>query len=401
LKKILFFHHFGGIGGAGLSLLHILHSIDKTKYHVAVVCPSHPNQMVNEIEKLDVKLIRTEVTPKIFAHYNGGIKYFLSIRTLVNLIDIINDWPRVKKIIEKNSPDIIVVNSMTLFWIGKIAKKRNIKTVCFHREIFQKGILGFRSWIIKKGLSRYFDKVSFISEFDMKKAGRLNAEKVLIHDKVDISKFSNYTREQARCDLKLDDNNKYVLFLGGFSKLKGSHIVMECMSYFSGTNIKLLFVLNDAKNDENIRTTKIKKIIKLLNTSSKMITMKIFNEHSLEETVVFLKPTINPELYYKASDIVVFPSTRAHQARPIYEAGIARIPIVISDFKETSEFAINNETALTFKPGDPKDLYSKIKICLNNKSLKEKIINNNYYKSINEHNLSMMIDEIQRLLHFD
>ena len=60
-------------------------------------------------------------------------------------------------------------------------------------------------------------------------------------------------------------------------------------------------------------------------------------------------------------DLVVFPSTKAHQAMPIYEAGMAERLMIISDFVNTREFLENEKNGLTFPPSNSEALAEKIK----------------------------------------
>ena len=100
----------------------------------------------------------------------------------------------VEKIIRIHKPDIIMTNSMTLYWINKIAKKWRIKNLCFHRETYAKGLFGLRTFFIKKGLSQA-DAVCFISRLDLIKSQDVDTKKIVIFDKIDeeIYKTNNDT----------------------------------------------------------------------------------------------------------------------------------------------------------------------------------------------------------------
>lgn len=163
LKRILLIHHCGVIGGAGVSLLHIVRAIDKTKYKITVLCPDYPNEMIKLLQNEQCQVVGTKTSPKIFAHYNGGIPSAFSLKSIRNEFEILKDKKQIEQYIKAIGPDIVAVNSMTLFWIGKIAKKMNKRTVCFHRETYQKGLFGVRTNIIKHGLSKWFYKGAFIS----------------------------------------------------------------------------------------------------------------------------------------------------------------------------------------------------------------------------------------------
>jgi len=131
LKKLSIIHQSGAIGGACISLLHIIRAIDRTKYNITVLCPYYPNEMIKLLQKEECQVVSSTTSPKIFAHYNGGIPYAVSLKTIKNILAIIRDKKQVEHYIREVDPDIVAVNSMTLFWIGKIAKIMNKYTVWF------------------------------------------------------------------------------------------------------------------------------------------------------------------------------------------------------------------------------------------------------------------------------
>jgi len=403
LKKILIFHHRGNIGGAGISLIHILKSINRDVFKITVVCPSNPPHLSNMIDEVNIDVVRTKNTPQIFAHYNGGIKYALSFRTIINLCNLFIDKKNVDSIIREHTPDIVIVNSMTLAWIGKVAKRYSAKTICFHRETYQKGLLGFRTKYLKYMLSKWFDKIAFISKFDCNMTGEISGVKQIIYDRVDVEKFTKTASINSKSQLGLDERNKHILYLGGFSNLKGAHIIVEAMRYMTDLNVKLIFIGNrKRKFNKNLNVLKriFSCITKLLKIDNESKTMKLIKKYNLNNSIIFHDPIPNAELLFNASDIVVFPSTLPHQSRPIYEAGVAKIPIVITGFHETEEFAKNGETAITFQNRDAYDLYLKINGILNNEISVEKIVENNYLQALKRHRLTTLKDDIEELLEF-
>ncbi|MGO4347331.1 glycosyltransferase family 4 protein [Paenibacillus sp. MCAF9] len=399
MKNILLVHHWGSIGGAGISLLHIVRAIDKSRFKITVLCPDFPNsEMIRLLEKEKCEVIVSRTSPKIFAHYNGGIPNAISLSTIRNGIEILNDIKRINKYIKDIDPDIVAVNSMTLFWIGRLAKKMNKKTVCFHRETYQKGLFGTRSKIIKYGLSKWFDKIAFISWNDFYETGSTQASKKVIYDRVDVSSFNNkYEKKNAKELLGLDQNKKYVLYLGGLSALKGSDVIMEAMVYVDDLDVSLIFLENikyieklSFKDSHRIQD-KIKYIFQM---GIKIKTLNIYSKNNLENKILFMNKTASPELYYQACDLVVFPSTKAHQSRPIYEAGIAKIPILITDFHQTKEFADNEITAITFENKNSNELAKKIVGITSGEIDVNTIVDNNYQKSMQNHDLNTLRVEL-------
>lgn len=393
-------HHCGSIGGAGVSLLHIVKSIDKNKYNVTVLCPDTPNEISNLLNLESCKVITMKKSPKIFAHYNGGISNALTLKTLKNILGILSDVGRIKKYIREINPDIVAVNSMTLFWIGKVVKKLKKNSVCFHRETYQKGLFGIRTRFIKYGLSRWFDEVVFISWNDYYETGEIKANKRVIYDRVDTLEFTAYKREEARKALNLCLNKKYILYLGGLSELKGPHVIMKAMKYVQHQDTVLIFISNlDSMNINNFKKSNniCRKLKYIFKRDIKLKILNIYFKNNLEEKVIFRKTTSEVGLYYRACDLVVFPSIKPHQARPIYEAGLTKIPILIADFKETKEFAKNEFTALTFRSKDSYDLAKKIDRILDEDIDIYNIINNNYKQSVINHNIESLKDDLNEL----
>ena len=397
-------HHCGSLGGAGVSLLHIVDSIDKTKYKLVVLCPDYPDEMTKLLQRYECEVISSKTSPKVFNHCNGGISNALSLNSIKNLLEIIKDKKYIQEYIKDVNPDIVAVNSMTLFWIGKVAKKMNKRAICFHRETYQRGLFGFRSKIIKRGLSEWFDKVAFVSWNDLNETGNTKAIKTVVYDRVNISSFNNYTKQQAKQLLGLEDRKKYILYLGGMTALKGSDIIMESMKYLDDENAVLIFI----GETEHVQRPSFKQTKKMKEKLKYLLAKGIYNKtlnpyfkYELCDKVIFRKRTENPELYYKACDLVVFPSTKAHQARPIYEAGISRIPIVITDFEQTKEFAENKVTALTFRNKDSHDLADKINMILHGQIDLQKLVNNNYLQTVQKHDLSTLKNDLSALFEFD
>lgn len=403
MKKLLIIHHWGGIGGAGLSLLHIIRSIDNTRYQIYVVCPSHPNEMMKALENEKCIVVTAEKATTNFNHYNGGIKYAFSPRTISNFMNILKEKKRISKYINDISPDVLIVNSMTLFWVGKIAKRMGLRTICFHRETYQKGLFGFRTSIIKRGLSKWFDKVAFISKYDLEITGKIQSKTQLIYDRVDFNLFTSYSPEVAREKLGLAKNYKYILFLGGMSKLKGAEVAINAMKYIHDENVKLVFV-GDIESVDELNKNKVKSVKDILKSiigdNTRLNIYRYIRRNNLEKKIIFKKRTICPEVFYSACNLIVFPSTLAHQSRPIYEAGIAKIPIIITDFPETSEFAKNGVTAITFENKNAKELAKKIEILMDGEMDINYIIENNYQQSLKDHDFVSLKIDIEKLLNF-
>lgn len=401
MKHILVINHASTYGGAGISLEQVVDAIDKKKNDVTIYCNSDINVMADIFVAKGYKVVRALKSPITFSHYSGASYFIFSPVVLINMYRIFKDREKINALIAKINPDIVVVNSMTLFWVGDIIKKHDKKAICFDRESFTKGLFGIRTRIIKHCLNKYFDKIAFISKYDSDEIRGEEAKKVVIYDKVDVEKYSNLdTKRILREKLGLKDDLFYVLYLGGASKLKGAELILKAMSYINDDHIKLVFMQHEGfskvKRFANCQGIK-NKINFVLGRDYEYQLSKIFFKYNLNNKVIFRPSATNIQNYFGACDVVVFPSTQAHQARPIYEAGAAKIPIIITDFQNTKEFVKNNYTGFEFKNNDILDLVSKIMNLYEKNIVIEPIITRNFTNTIENHNIIDLKQEINKL----
>ena len=243
MKKILFFNHVNRISGASVSFFNIVRAIDKSKYEVEVVTPDNDKFISNQMHKLGIKVHYYSGSISI-AHYNGASNCVLSPWLWINRIRVFMNKEKIRKIIKESDCSIVMVNSMTMFYLGKIIKKYNKKAICFHRETFPAGL---RSRIIARQMEKYFDRIVCISEYDVK-AFNESKRIELIYDKVDIEKFERAAsmREEIRRKEKL--YGKCILFLGGLNRIKDTLTAIKAVQKLSGC--LLIICGTDGKKDE-------------------------------------------------------------------------------------------------------------------------------------------------------
>ena len=398
-NKILILHHYGGIGGAGKSLLHICEALlsMQDKYELTVLCPNNPSDMVNELRNIGVRVIELDYNPVIINHYSGSENFIFHPKSFKNIFDILkkNNWDDIKGIIEKEKPDIVALNSMTMSWMGPLLKKMMVSTVCFHRETYAMGLLGIRTYAIKKLLRNYFNSIAFISKYDLEQTGPLKGNGFVITDKVDFELFG------TPCHKSYETNSERfkILYMGGISKLKGAHVIIEAMNILKEENVELTFLhFNPAEDSSNIKTISIIQFLKkILKQNYEKNLISYVNNHELGSYINFYPAVQNPEEFIMDTDLVVFPSTKPHQARPIYEAGASKKTIVLSNFEQTKEFAEDNLNCLTFESNNSNALSEKILEIKNNVQLQKTLSENNFKKAYLFHNLENLPNELNYL----
>jgi len=404
VKKILMVNHYGLIGGAGVSLYHIAKAFKSMadQYDVVVYSPADPPCMSDWLEKNGIKVYRASSTPTILSHYSGCSKPILSMFSLNNLrkIKTKRGWEEIKTAIQRIEPDIIAVNTMTLCWLGPLIKKMNKKLVCFHRETYAKGMLGVRTGYIKHLLANYFDLVVFISKYDLEKTGPLRSYAAVITDKVKLEEYQIGNKEELRQELGLRADAHIIVYLGGISRLKGAHLALHALAKLKDKNSRLLFLqFGIEKRIKSFRdcSTIRQKLKFILGFDYEADLLRSIDEYKLWDRIDFVPTLLEPAKYIVASDVVVFPSTAPHQARPVFEAGAARRPVIITDFANTKEYAKNMFNCLTFRNGDADELAKKLEMLKSDKKLYVFLAENNYLNAKTTHDFHNLPEELHEL----
>jgi glycosyltransferase involved in cell wall biosynthesis len=398
-KIILFFHHSDLIGGAGISGLNVLKAIPKDNFDIIVFCKSNGGQMPEKFRENGFKVIEDRKAPTFYRHCVGSECGFFSISHLTNIINIIRNFKMINKVIDEVNPNIVIVNSMTLFWIGKIAKRKNKKTICFFRETYIKGAIGIRTANIKKSLSKYFDKVAFISKYDCDNNKSIHSKKYVIYNMVDSKPFLIKNESEINTELNIERNYFNILYLGGLNKLKGAHVILEAISKVKNQNVRLIFVgyqWNGQPKKVSIKRV-ITKLRCILNIDYEKKFIDFIIDNDLKSKIKFYPSQKDIAPFYSLCNAIVFPATKPHQARPIFEAGLAKIPVIVTKFDNLKEF-INDNNGYLFENNNSDNLASIIDtISLYPDDFKNKV-ENNFNLTKSRHSETVFKTHIENLL---
>lgn len=397
MKKILFIHHNASTVGAGLSAFHIVASIPREEYEVVVCMPDGKGDLCEKLENTGIRVRKDIHHSCTYTHVNGYHYNLFSISHFHNIYELVKSRKIFKRVIQEENPDIVMVNSMTLFWIGRLAQKAGAKTVCFHRESYYPGLLGLRTKYIKYRLNNDFDKIVFLSDYDMQQTGNLYSKYMKITDKVDVSLYEGLNKEDMRKELDLPNNEKLVLYVGGVSKLKGIEVALKTFKELQ-KEAKLIVL-------QYVKATDLSRGIRGLRQKFRRWegkdipywTDNFIRENNMEANLILRGKTDQVEKYFVACDLVIFPSQEAHQARPVFEAGIAKRPIVISDFDNTKEF-LDNSNGWCVKYDDVGMWIKTCRDILQKGTEVDKRIEMNYNKTKSGHSLKKLTQEINELL---
>lgn len=367
MKKVLFIHHSAVVGGAGLSGINALKALEQNEFEITVYCASKGGDMPELFRKNGFKVIEAGSSPATLPHCSVFDEFIFSPRWLRIYVKCMRDIKKTKAVMKRVDPDIVVMNSMTLFYIGIIAKKLGKTTMLFFRETYAEGRFGFRKSIIKRCLGKYIDKIAFISEFDMRENSSVRTDKRVIYNIIDDIAFKCCERAQSLRELSLSPDITYLLCLSGFARGKGGDTVIEAMLYVPD-NVRLLLLGCAWKGRRKVLSDCKGLLSKIRFTTGFDREQRLFNfifDNELENKIRFYPVVKDTARFYSACDAVVIPFTKPHQARPLFEAGYSLRPVIISDFPNIAEFA-DESCCYLFEPGNARSLSSSITAFTNN-----------------------------------
>lgn len=363
-KKIVIFHHCDQIGGAGMSLCNGYKMLCD-RYNVIIYVPKKEGNMYQYLHKEGIccKVIG-EGVGQINA-YSGGPSFFQKDFYL-KYLKILKTYRIIQRIIKNEMPDLIILNSVTISWMAKCGYKLGIPTIGYIREtyvdtLFMKQSLRF--------LDKYASGVVFISKYDLEHYKTTVNAKTVVRNCV-LDKEVEYLGREKACEIIGVDNNKFnILFVGGTraKALKGFPTLVSASEFLHGDEYSFLICGDIAEP----------------------INLDRFIELGIRKDMIIV---------YQAADLLVFPAGFPHQARPAFEAGLYKIPVVISDFEEIKDDVIDGHNGLLFSASNAKELAYKILYLKNNKADLERMGENNYKMCIEKHSFDNCKEELIRFI---
>lgn len=374
MKKILIIHHWSSIGGSGISLYNTWEQF-QNDYEVITYIPEKPSDLA---EFLDSKGLKTKKYPFVcgqIPYYSGGSNllkpsfWYLIFKS----ISQITYW---KKVIFEENPDIIIVNSKVLCWMGKLFKDRH--SICFVRETIKGNPKNLINRIMKY-LLEDFSLVSFLSQYDLEQTDLKKAKSVVSPDFLEMENYQDKLGKKIACKkLNVDSEAFNVAFVGGVDNLKGIDILIKAAKILKEEKINILIAGNDIATTSNkVEMSVFNRLSNIKSTMFSRKIRKIIDKNNITN-IKFIGIQRDISLLYSASDILAFPMKKPHQARPAFEIGVQKKPVIISDFPNIREFFKNEINGLNIHPNNPEALADAILKLKNNDKLLKEMGENNY-----------------------
>ncbi len=376
MKKVVVFHHVSNLGGGTISLVDVCQMLSSSYEVVAVIPRKNSEQLTERLQPFARVKHFEGVMPQI-SYYSGSNAlisrgFFSSFCVPAAAVREIVDS------IAEEDPDIILANSMIQCRMGKYLKHLRAKKLIYVRETFREGLVS-RHMI--RLINRYFDGVLCISPY----------EKDYARFALPCEVITDCYVPTAETSPSQDQSHFTVLFLGGDARIKGLDILLRSIEHVQCADVRYAVCghigsfVGTWKNRllHPLEMRRLKRIQTLLARHRDKVTLHGFVSNTAQMIV--------------DSDVVVFPSTVPHQARPALEAGEFNRPVILSDFPQTAAFMKHEYNCLTFRPNDPKALARAIDRLAGDPLLAQALGEKNHQVNVEYHDFS---HERERFMQF-
>jgi glycosyltransferase involved in cell wall biosynthesis len=369
-KKVLLISHEDSLSGAPIYLKQLAEELLKNGFYINLVS------------------LRENWKKGIFASLGDKHSYLQDHRKFFSKFKkFTNNWLltpdgeiALKKVILKNKPDVLIVNSLASSDAIRIASKYDIPTILYVHESWKFQLdYSYRKddfgWRVLEALEAS-NLVIFGSE-----SSRLNWEETGISmnsltipsvRKIEVPIESEVLklRKSLRQEFKFLATNKVFLSIANFESRKRINDIVKAFKSFERDDIRLVLIGSNEVNNPG-------EITSLIDGDSRI--------HQIESVQ-------NLDPYYALADCLIFASSEETMPLVLQEAAYWKIPRIVSTYPGYKELISENESAFLFTPKNWIELAQRIQDyldksesldCMTNNSLEfQKALLENYGQDI-------------------
>jgi len=266
-------------------------------------------------------------------------------------------WVKALIILRKINPDMVHAQNIIMGGIGFLSRKFLRKPYI----VWGQGSDVYLPWLFKKEVSKTVLKnanaVIALTE-DMKREIKKICDRniFVIPNGIDLKKFENLSRKEARSKLQIEEDEKIIIFVGTLRSVKGVKHLIQAMVAIGreDTRAKLMLVGNGKERPG------LEELVK---------------ELVLERQVSFIGRAPNEDVpeYMVASDVFVLPSLSESFGIVNLEAMASGLPIVASKVGGLPEIVRDGKNGFLVEPKNPEQIAEKVLLLLGNDELRRSI----------------------------
>ncbi len=340
--RILYVHHGKGIGGAPLSLLFLIRSLDRARYAPTVLC-LHESEAADLFRREGIETIVLQGVSD-FSHTNVlWYPWWQFPKIIRRAIAIPFSIERMRKFLMSRAFDLVHLNTSTLLACGIAAHRAGIPIVWHIREPLAQGYFGWRRAYVRSVIDRCATRIVPICRYDGEQLRPTDRMRV-VYNFVEFERFDRAVVGAAvRRELGIPAGAALVTMLGGINPIKGTEVFVRTALEMSGRD-DVHFLIVGAGQARGLRA--------VVNGTFAYHRRVYALAASAVRTVHFTGVRRDIPEVLAASTLVCFPSTVPHFARPAIEAMAMARPVIASDLGGPRELVDHGHTGLLVVPGD-------------------------------------------------
>lgn len=350
--RVLFIHHGGIAGGAPLSMLYTMQGVHDDGY-TPIAALRKPMPELHELyNNAGFETIETPWIP-MFITWSGSEGKWWNPITWKGVYGAFKMWAAAKTklttLIKRENIDLVHLNSVGLSNCAEALMEMDHPFVWHVRE-HGPSRKGKRYQRISSTLAKA-ENVVFLSKAERESWLNDDDHGTVVHNFIDFDRLSKAKpTAEAKKDLGIAANRKVILYVGGSKSHKGVLELLDALGELKRRQKHdFVCLMPDSAVKSPGQLTKMEKKI------AESITVNGLEENC--ELLPFTPDIIN---LFAACDVLVFPATKPHFARPVIEASAMSKPAIASDLKAIDELIIDGKTGYLIPAGDVGALTNKM-----------------------------------------
>lgn len=366
LHSILYVHHRSELGGAPASLAFLIRQLDRDRFAPHVYCP--PGSAAELFRAAGATVHEGPVSSftHIWASRYAGRRWLLLARDLGRLPAHVRAF---QNVLNLDTFSIVHLNDSPLLAAGFLAHRRGIPVVWHVRSSLPVAEGPLRTRFVRATIGRFATATIAINR-DV--AASLSAHADVIPNGIDLERFHPGVAKDARRALGLPDRFTVGVF-GFMYSSKGYEDAIDAVGILTKRGVDVtLIIVGGAVRDASFFASPRGRALQTLGVvkDDQRAAEERLRKLGLESTVRFLPFTHEPEIAYRASDVVLAPSRGPELGRPVLEAAATGRPVVASGSHDGAGLILPGETGLLVPPRSPAALAAAVETLKASESLR-------------------------------
>ncbi|HEX6041333.1 glycosyltransferase family 4 protein [Longimicrobium sp.] len=376
-RTVLYVQHAAALGGSAMSLLYTIQGLDPARFTPVVALVRPADELARLYEGAGIRTVPWRgIHP--WDHSTVAPQPLHRPSTWAHLADVARHWRSSQRstleLVRHVGADLVHLNSMPLSPCAEALVREGIPTVWHVREP-PLPARGPRYRAIRARMMAV-DELVFISHAD-RRAWVGGERGLVIPNFVDFSRFDRWMDGGAvRARLGIAPDAPVLLYVGGWSPVKGIFPLLGAVARlrerFPG--LRCLMPGSVYAQSTRLPARAARAVLPLVGAGT--VSQRVRGEIErlgLADALVQLPFADDVAPLFAASDVVVFPATRPHFARPAVEASAMARPTVASRLAGLDELVDDSETGLLVPPGDPAALADALARILGDDDLRRRM----------------------------